>query len=615
MQPKTLQQRIALFVLIPVFFILAGMGWASFLYARKAILKQWGETAIANLQKASHLIDMRLSKPKDLLLMLRDRHGKEQDFFIREFILEQLKAMEGVVDVVYEHSKGSDSRMGPRRAMPMEPVHFNKMGKIRFSLPRYDTQLHRETISLSSEIKDSDDRITGRIELVVSFEDLIDQISKAPWWKSNTAFLIDNEGHTLSATKASDRKQGFDQTARFGETDPLERQTLEALNKTPYGTIFGPGHPPERISGYYHLKEAPWSLVLISPGSQVLSSILNFRRFYLITGFFAILGVLVFIRTAITGTADAIKNVSRAAKDLADGAFGEPLPVLTKDEVGELTFTFNRMTKQLKERLEMKEALGLAKEIQQSLLPPANLSNENLEISGCSIYCDETGGDYFDVIEVPGDPGKIYLAVGDVVGHGIGAALLMATTRALLRSRIMQNGSLSQILNDVNQLICMDSGDTGSFVTFFLMKVDHGKRELTWIRAGHEPAMVFHPEKDGVSELSGEGIVLGLDDQWKYRENTWSDIPEGTVVLVSTDGVRELENRAGERFGKDRLKQVLQQSHPLSPEEIIKVVLDETKGFCGEMNQKDDITLLALKFKQTTRQRKISEKEPKRKRV
>lgn len=597
MQPKTLRQRITFFILIPVFFILAGMGWASFIAARNAILKQWGETAIANLQRAAHLIDMRLSKPKDLILMLQKSQAEKQDLPIQQFIIKQLQTLDGVVDVVFEYP-GTPGRPENRKMIRQTgSMHFNRMGELQFSPPRYDTRLNGETVSLLSDLEDENAVIIGRIEVVISFTDLIEQINKAQWWKNNTAFLIDNQGRTLTATKILDDNQKFHPAERFGQNDPLERQTLEELKKRPYGTLFSKGHPPEKISGFYHLKEAPWSLVLISPGSRVLQSVLHFRRIYLITGFFAILGVLVFIRTTISGTVDAIKNLSRAAQHLADGIFDTPLPVKTTDEVGDLTFHFNRMTRQLKERLEMKAALGMAKQVQQSLLPGAHFSNESVEISGCSLYCDETGGDYFDLIEFPDDPGKIYLAVGDVVGHGIGAALLMATTRALLRSRIMQNGSLPRILDDVNRLICMDSKDTGSFVTFFFIRVDHGNRALTWIRAGHEPAMVYHPETDMVSELCGSGIALGLDEKWKYQENTWSGIPGKTVVLISTDGLWEVENNSGQRFGKDRLKQVLRRSCALSAKEIIQAVLAETGEFRGEASQKDDITLLALKFK------------------
>lgn len=595
MQIKTLQQRIAIFVLLPVFLILVGMGWTTFIMTRNAMLKQWSETAIAKLQKASHMVDMRLGKTKDLLLMLQNDGARS--LIVREFIIDQLKDMEGVVEVNYNfpenlYTGGYHGRMH----MPgMNQMRVESLAKFQFSLPRYDAHLNGKTISLSTNFIDENNQKTGQIEVVLSFEDLIDQISKTTWWKNNKAFLINNAGDILISTRETKGKEINRKSDRFAKTDPLEKRTLEALNQNSYGTLFGPGHPPKEISGYYHLNEAKWSLVLISPGKQVLRSILNFRLYYFLFGSALIIGVLLFIRMTITNTTRAIKKVSKAAKNLANGVFLEPLPVRTKDEVGELTQDFNKMTKQLKERLELKEAMHLAKEVQQSMLPPTNFSYENIEISGRSVYCDETGGDFFDIIKFP-DPGKICVVVGDVVGHGIGAALLMATTRALVRSRVTQKGSLSRIMNDVNQLLYLDSSESGSFVTLFLMIVDVNKNELKWVRAGHDPAMVYNPVNNDISELYGEGLVLGLDEDWKYSENVFPDIPEGTVVLIGTDGTWEVENESGERFGKTRVKKVLQESSSLSSEKIVNRIISGTEKFRGEVRPNDDITLLVLKF-------------------
>ncbi|MCM2286517.1 MAG: SpoIIE family protein phosphatase [Desulfobacula sp.] len=601
MGPKTLQQRIIIFILIPVFFILAGMGWISYLYTRNAIIKQWSETAIAKLQKSAHMIDMRLGKPKDLLLMLKDSYGQDQSLMIQTFIIEQLRKTEGVVEVNHKLIENFNMQPNPPGMHGMaqnNSMHADRMENFQLSLPRYNTALSGETISLSTDFIDENGKKSGQIEVVISFQDLIEQISKTTWWKSEKAFLIDNEGNILIGTQLSGGADDPERPVKFGQADPLEKETMAALKQNPFGTLFGPGHPPDEISGYYHLNEAPWSLVLISPGQRVLKSILNFRLYYFGVGFLSILGVILFIRVSISGTTAAIKKVSEAANDLANGFFTEPLPILSGDEVGMLTDNFNKMTKQLKERMELKEAINLAMEVQQSLLPPAHFSYGNIEISGCSVYCDETGGDYFDIIEFPEDQGKICVAVGDVVGHGIGAALLMATTRALLRSRVTQKGSLSQIMNDVNRLLCMDVRDTGRFVTLFLLMVDVKKGEVQWVRAGHEPAMMYHPEQGRIIELKGEGIVLGLDKGWDYTQSAHGPVPEGTVILIGTDGAWEVENDSGKRLGKKRVEEVLQQSVSLSPAKIVESIVSETRQFRGEVHQKDDITLLALKFRE-----------------
>ncbi len=596
MRPKNLQQRITIYVLVPVFIILAGMGWASFLYARNAMLKQWSETAISKLQKASHLIDMRLSRSKNLLNMLTN--NEDQSFIVQEFILHELGNLKGVVKVNHDFPQISpmDIQREKMHRNKSTRRHVKKLSKFNLSLPEYNSTLNGQTVSLSTNLIDENGKRIGRIEVVLSFQDLIEQISNATWWKNNKTFLIDESGNILASNQELDDDKISNQFKKFSQLAPLAENTLERISQNSYGTVFGSGHPPKEISGFYRLNGAPWSLILISPGKEILKSILNFRTFYFIVGFLSILSVVLFIRISISRTTNAIKNVSEAAKKLANGAFGEQLSVLSEDEVGELTSNFNRMSTQLKERIELKTALNLAKEVQQSLLPPTNISFENLEISGRSVYCDETGGDFFDIVEFPNEPGKKFVAVGDVVGHGVGAALLMATTRALLRGRIIHGGSLSQIINDVNRLLCIDSKESGSFVTLFLFMIDIDKRELRWVRAGHDPAMVYHPDRNMFKELRGTGLALGVDEDFWYAENIYSDIQKGTVVLIGTDGVWDVENKSKERFGKSRVEKILQETATSSSEKIVNNIISETEAFRSEAKQNDDITMLVLKF-------------------
>ncbi len=589
MRPKNLQQRISIFVLVPVFMILSIMGWISFLYARNAILNQWSETAITKLQKASHRIDMRISKAKDLLFMLKD--AKAQNPIVRDFIIFELERLDGVVKVDYLFPETPPMNTGRHGSM-----HIRKITPFSMSLPEYDTALKGETVSLTTTLMNDHDREIGWIEVVLSVRDLIDQISRENWWKSNKAFLIDQQGNILTTTQQGKEQKNNPHLNRFGRSDILEQKTVEAMSGKPSGTVFGPGHPPGEISGFYRLNEAPWVLILISPGKEILKPMVNFRTFYLVGGLISILSVVLFIRMSTTGTTNAIKKVSRAAKDLANGTFGHALPVTSSDEVGELTHNFNRMTRQLKERIQMKEELNLAKEVQQSLLPPTTLTFKNLEISGRSVYCDETGGDFFDIIEFAGNPSKICVAVGDVVGHGIGAALLMTTTRALLRGRITQGGSLSQVMNDLNRMLCLDTGESGSFVTLFLFMIDTDKNELQWVRAGHDPAMVFRPEEKKIQELGGPGIALGVEENHGYAENIYSNIQKDTIILAGTDGVWEAENQSKERFGKKRLYQALKNTAAMSSEKIVNLLISETENFRAGARQTDDITLVAVKF-------------------
>jgi sigma-B regulation protein RsbU (phosphoserine phosphatase) len=185
----------------------------------------------------------------------------------------------------------------------------------------------------------------------------------------------------------------------YDSDDPLKLETVEAMKAKSTGTILGKGHPPKEVSGFYKLQQAPWSLVMIAPGKAILSPIVRFRSYYFVIGVGFILLIVVLIRVVSGRTVDAIKGVSEAAERVANGDYGKPLPVRTRDEVGELTRSFNSMIGQLQERMEMKQAMNLAMEVQQNLLPQKIPEIRGFDVAGRSIYCEETGGDLYDFLE------------------------------------------------------------------------------------------------------------------------------------------------------------------------------------------------------------------------
>jgi sigma-B regulation protein RsbU (phosphoserine phosphatase) len=470
---------------------------------------------------------------------------------------------------------------------------FHRARIAEITPPIYDASAEHETVSLISDLNDESGQTVGRLEVLLNFDYLIEKIAASGWWQSHKAFLVDNTGKILISAAAQSRQKLGD------NNDPLEQKTLEALLGMSFGTILGQGHPPSEVSGFYKLDEAPWTLVMIAPGEEILSPIIRFRLYYTIIGAIFILLVLVLIRSVLGRTVAAIKDVSRAADKVARGNYAKLLPVKTRDEVGELTRSFNSMVSQLEERIRMKEALDLAMEVQQNLLPQQTLKLGNLDIAGRSIYCDETGGDYYDFLTFsPKGQKKMGVAVGDVVGHGISAALLMTTVRALLRSRISQPGSLSEIIDDVNRLLCKDTSQSGSFMSLFLMIIDPVAKEMQWVRAGHDPAIIYKPATDSFDELRGEGIVLGVDAKWSYQDNRHSGLNGGQIILIGTDGIWETENPAAEKFGKDRLRQTIRQHRNGSAEEILQAITDALAAFRQTANQDDDITLVAIKATQ-----------------
>ena len=201
----------------------------------------------------------------------------------------------------------------------------------------------------------------------------------------------------------------------------------------------------------------------------------------------------------------------------------------------------------------MSSALGVAEEVQQSLLPNSDPSLDGFDIAGTSLYCEETGGDYYDFIHI--SPKRLAVVVGDVSGHGVSSALLMATARALLMLRASMPGPIASIINDVNKYLSRDTSHTGNFMTVFYCELQAMSREIRWVRAGHDPALIYTPESDEFDELKGKGVSFGLDGTFDYEEFQ-RRLEPGQIILIGTDGIWEMRNEVGEMYGKERLKTV-----------------------------------------------------------
>ena len=599
-QPRSLQQRTLIFVLVPTFLLIMGMSIGGYIFVRNILLNQWGETAIAELQRTAHQIDMRMRRPKDLLQLLQNDGNISVNSQVFNYVLEKTEALNGVVAVEIEWPEkdtSTDKPSGRGMSSMMGRDHHYTFNQFKISLPRYDSRLNDRTVSLKSELRNIADIAVGRVEVILSFDDFIDQVITAPWWKSNKAYLIDDSGNILARTLAGEKRHSEYPLTAFGIASALERDTLAAMKINDSGMVFGRGSPPEEVSGFYRLVEAPWTMVIMAPGKKVLQPIIRFKLIYILSIAVCTLLILFFIRRATNRVTGMIKDVTAAAEDLARGRFGPSLPVTTRDEVGELTRCFNEMTRQLKQRLLLKEAINVAREVQQNLLPHTGYSAQGVIVDGISKYCDETGGDYFDIIRFPEDNKKVGVVVGDVVGHGIGAALLMTTVRALLRCRIVQPGSLNEVINDVNSLLCKDTNRTGNFVTLFYLEINHRKDTLSWVRGGHEPAIVYSPQNHTFSELKGEGVALGVDPGWSFECNELPLPDEEQLILIGSDGVWEVENIDGEQFGKERTRQILAATCDLNPDHILQSIIEKIMEFKGENSQDDDITLSVIKIK------------------
>jgi sigma-B regulation protein RsbU (phosphoserine phosphatase) len=288
-------------------------------------------------------------------------------------------------------------------------------------------------------------------------------------------------------------------------------------------------------------------------------------------------------------------RLSEHVAKVGGGDFDARLHLDDAAELRTVSDAINRMAGGLRQRLELEQSLQVAMHVQQSLLPNEPPHIRGLDIAGQSKYCDATGGDYFDFLQVsPLDDGVAMIAIGDVMGHGVGAALLMATARAAVHASVVGGRPLAEIMGDVNRVLSRDARH-GLFMTMLLALVDTRTRCVRWCSAGHDPIICYDPSADSFFELEGGDIPLGIIEDQPYTMHAKTMLHAGTVLLAGTDGVWEARNEAGELYGKDRLKQLIR-THARSPSMAIASELElDLRRYVGPRPMHDDVTFIVVR--------------------
>ena len=288
-------------------------------------------------------------------------------------------------------------------------------------------------------------------------------------------------------------------------------------------------------------------------------------------------------------------NQTQILEKVQQGDLTSKVAVATNDEFGIIASHTNHMIDGLRHRWDLVREIKLAEEVQQALLPSKSPFLDNFDVSGFSLYCDQTGGDYYDYFILPDD--KFGIVVADACGHGLGAAMLMTSLRAYLVSNIDSYTDPATLMNNMNTLITRDCRVNGRFSTMFFLEIDVKQREFCWIRAGHDPPLLYHCRSESFSKLGGNGLVLGVDDSYVYTTHVTDGIDNGDILLIGTDGIYETRNSKNELFGIERVKEIILENQHASAHTIRENLVSEVTRFRGEMNQEDDITLVVIKVK------------------
>ncbi|HEY4739593.1 MAG TPA: SpoIIE family protein phosphatase [Candidatus Acidoferrales bacterium] len=300
------------------------------------------------------------------------------------------------------------------------------------------------------------------------------------------------------------------------------------------------------------------------------------------------------------------RRITSAVADLYDatgyirrGDFTHRVRVQRRDQLGALGESFNEMTSSITELIEeqrkgqrLENEISIAREVQEQLFPQSIPQVEGVELAAICRAARVVSGDYYDFIRL--SPCKIGIAVADISGKGISAALLMASLQAALRSQAVldTNASTAQLVSRLNHHLFHNTSDD-RYATFFYAVFDSNARTLEYTNAGHcAPVFVSNGK---ATKLDTGGTVVGLFDEAEYESGTINAPPDSLLVVFS-DGLIEPENVYGEEFGTQRLTNEILRHRETAPQRMAESLIDSAEQWAGTPEQADDMTVVVARL-------------------
>ncbi len=481
-----------------------------------------------------------------------------------------------------------------------------------------DASTGQQVYTLSKTIKGRNGKILGVAAIDIQLVELLrKQDLNTQWSSAIQAFVVGpvagKDGVELRIWAEAGHKEtniswmaGLPNETRYLQSSDKIKQKaiIEAITKGKSGVTRMPyngvdsvwAYAPFRGQGSYVLI-IPEAVITEVPDMAAQQTLSLSNNLYVAVGAASFFTLLTVALVAFLGSRKLITpliQLTHAAEKISEGDLSVHVEVHTGDEREKLAAAFNSMIPKLQDHMRISKSMELAQEVHINLLPEIPPQISGLDISGVSISCDETGGDYFDYYTPPMTGGTGIL-LGDVTGHGVSAALLMTTGRAHLKHASGHLTPIATRIGEVNRLLCSDIGDTGRFMTLFCMEISPDNTSATYVRAGHDPATIYNPATGEKRDLMGSPMLaLGIFDESEYEEYT-VELSEGEIIFIGTDGIWEARNNSDEMFGRDRLDEIIIANADKSAAEIQQLIIAAVYKFQDGMEQEDDITLVIIK--------------------
>ena len=357
---KTLQQRLIIFLILPVAVFLVAIGVVGYFYLRGSLYQEWQEAAILRLERAAHHMEMRLNEPLQWIQALANTGGDRRGTDNQNWILKKLREQPGVDRVTLTWQEPPPGVAGTpqegRGGGGLAP-RVAKVSPLQFFYPP-----DHKTVGLGTTLLNEAGQPLGRLEVTMKLDYLMHGILTSGWFHAYMACLVNEQGQYLAHTNPE-----MESRHCLGETqNPLELAMLKAMKAKPYGTVVG----HQEVTGFYRLHRAPWAIMLHAEESQIMAPIQGFRSTYIMAGLFCLAISLVLMQLGVGSMVATILQISRKAALVARGDYGEPLEVQSRDEIGQLTRSFNDMVAGLKERDFISNTFGryVDQEIAQKLM-------------------------------------------------------------------------------------------------------------------------------------------------------------------------------------------------------------------------------------------------------
>jgi sigma-B regulation protein RsbU (phosphoserine phosphatase) len=342
-------------------------------------------------------------------------------------------------------------------------------------------------------------------------------------------------------------------------------------------------------------------------GGTAATALIILGGFFLVIEIGSLITGIVLTRTITT----SIDDLYRATQHVQSGDLQFRVEVKQKDQLAALAESFNTMTasvstlvEEQRQRQRLENELSIAREVQLQLFPHTLPKIAGVELEAICRAARVVSGDYYDFIRI--SPTRLALALADISGKGISAALLMANVQAVLRSDVLRYRSeaegqkpvnTAEIISHLNAHLFRNTSDE-RYATCFLAVYDAKTRLLTYTNAGHLPPLYIFENR--VERLETGGMVVGLFDGVPYEQGT-VEIDPGGVLIAYSDGLIEPENKYGEEFGTARLIEVALRNQSASPQELAEALMQAAREWTGSpAEQADDMTVVVSRFSHTT---------------